>query len=126
VAGRLSLRVQQLDVICETKTKDNVFVQVGVAVQYKVVTESAYDAWYRLTIPTLQIQAYVFDVIRSTIPRMELDQAFESKDDIAQAVLDQLQSLMKDYGYRIVNTLVTDISPDGECVFLSLFFGRHW
>lgn len=126
MAGRLSLRVQQLDVICETKTKDNVFVQVGVAVQYKVVTESAYDAWYRLTIPTLQIQAYVFDVIRSTIPRMELDQAFESKDDIAQAVLDQLQSLMKDYGYRIVNTLVTDISPDGECVFLSLFFGRHW
>jgi regulator of protease activity HflC (stomatin/prohibitin superfamily) len=126
VAGRLSLRVQQLDVICETKTKDNVFVQVGVAVQYKVVTESAYDAWYRLTIPTLQIQAYVFDVIRSTIPRMELDQAFESKDDIAQAVLDQLQSLMKDYGYRIVNTLVTDISPDGECVFLSLLFGRHW
>ncbi len=126
MAGRLSLRVQQLDVICETKTKDNVFVQVGVAVQYKVVTESAYDAWYRLTIPTLQIQAYVFDVIRSTIPRMELDQAFESKDDIAQAVLDQLQSLMKDYGYRIVNTLVTDISPDGECVFLSLLFGRHW
>lgn len=112
VAGRLSLRVQQLDVICETKTKDNVFVQVGVAVQYKVVTESAYDAWYRLTSPTSQIQAYVFDVIRSTIPRMELDQAFESKDDIAQAVLTQLQAVMKDYGYSIVNTLVTDLSPD--------------
>ena len=84
VVGRLSLRVQQLDVLCETKTKDNVFVQVGVAVQYKVVTESAYDAYYRLTSPTSQIQAYVFDVIRSTVPRLELDEAFESKDDIAQ------------------------------------------
>lgn len=114
IAGRLSLRVQQLDVLCETKTKDNVFVQVGVAVQYKVVTESAYDAWYRLTSPTSQIQAYVFDVIRSTIPRMELDQAFESKDDIARAVLEQLQTVMKDYGYSIVNTLVTDLSPDAK------------
>ena len=114
VVGRLSLRVQQLDVLCETKTKDNVFIQVGVAVQYRVVTESAYDAWYRLTSPTSQIQAYVFDVIRSTIPRMELDQAFESKDDIAQAVLEQLQSVMKDYGYAIVNTLVTDLAPDSK------------
>lgn len=112
VVGRLSLRVQQLDVLCETKTKDNVFIQVGVAVQYRVVTESAYDAWYRLTSPTSQIQAYVFDVIRSTIPRMELDQAFESKDDIAHAVLEQLQNVMKDYGYAIVNTLVTDLAPD--------------
>lgn len=112
VAGKLSLRVQQLDVVCETKTKDNVFVQVAVAVQYRVVTESAYDAWYRLTSPTSQIQAYVFDVIRSTVPRLELDQAFESKDDIAQAVLEQLQNVMKDYGYAIVNTLVTDLSPD--------------
>lgn len=114
VAGRLSLRIQQLDVLVETKTKDNVFVQVGVAVQYKVVTESAYDAWYRLTSPTSQIQAYVFDVIRSTVPRMELDQAFESKDDIAKAVYDQLQNVMKDYGYAIVNTLVTDLAPDSK------------
>ena len=114
VTGRLSLRVQQLDVLCETKTKDNVFVHVGVAVQYKVVTESAYDAWYRLTNPTSQIQAYVFDVIRSTIPRMELDEAFESKEEIAHAVLAQLQTVMKDYGYSIVNTLVTDLSPDAK------------
>lgn len=114
VAGRLSLRVKQLDVVCETKTKDNVFVQVGVAVQYRVVTESAYDAWYRLTNPTSQIQAYVFDVIRSTVPRLELDAAFESKDDIAKAVYDQLQNVMKDYGYAIVNTLVTDMSPDNK------------
>jgi len=114
VTGRLSLRVQQLDVLCETKTKDNVFVQVGVAVQYRVVTESAYDAWYRLTSPTSQIQAYVFDVIRSAIPRMELDQAFESKDDIAKSVLESLQNVMKDYGYSIVNTLVTDLAPDSK------------
>jgi hypothetical protein len=106
VAGRLSLRVKQLDVICETKTKDNVFVQVGVAVQYRVVTESAYDAWYRLTNPTSQIQAYVFDVIRSTVPRLELDSAFESKDDIARAVFEQLQNVMKDYGYGKVSILV--------------------
>lgn len=114
VVGRLSLRVQQLDVLCETKTKDNVFVQVGVAVQYMVVTESAYDAWYRLTSPTSQIQSYVYDVIRSTVPRMELDEAFESKQDIAHAVLAQLQNVMKDYGYSIVNTLVTDMSPDSK------------
>jgi regulator of protease activity HflC (stomatin/prohibitin superfamily) len=114
VVGRLSLRVQQLDVLCETKTKDNVFVEVGVAVQYKVVTESAYDAWYRLTSPTSQIEAYVYDVIRSTVPRLELDAAFESKDDIAHAVLEQLQNVMKDYGYSIVNTLVTDLSPDSK------------
>jgi regulator of protease activity HflC (stomatin/prohibitin superfamily) len=87
---------------------------VGVAVQYRVVTESAYDAWYRLTNPTSQIQAYVFDVIRSTVPRMELDMAFESKDDIAQAVFTQLQNVMKDYGYSIVNTLVTDLAPDAK------------
>lgn len=114
VVGRLSLRVQQLDVLCETKTKDNVFVQVGVAVQYKVVTESAYDAWYRLTSPTSQIEAYVYDVIRSTVPRLEIDEAFESKDDIAKAVFDQLQNVMKDYGYSIVNTLVTDLAPDSR------------
>lgn len=112
VTGRLSLRVQQLDVICETKTRDNVFIQVGVAVQFRIITESAYDAWYRLTDPRSQIEAYVFDVIRSTLPRLELDAAFESKKDIATAVLEQLQSVMKDYGYAIVNTLVTDLSPD--------------
>jgi len=112
VVAKLSLRVQQLDVVCETKTKDNVFVQVGVAVQFQIITESAYDAWYRLSDPNSQIQAYVFDVIRSTVPRLELDQAFESKDDIARAVLTQLQKTMKDYGYSIVNTLVTDLSPD--------------
>jgi regulator of protease activity HflC (stomatin/prohibitin superfamily) len=114
VTGTLSLRIQQLDVYCETKTKDNVFVNVAVAVQYRVVTESAYDAFYRLSDPRGQIQSYVFDVVRSTVPRMELDEAFASKSDIADATLRQLESVMNDYGYEILNTLVTDMSPDAR------------
>mmetsp|Transcript_14209 Transcript_14209/g.29239 ORF Transcript_14209/g.29239 Transcript_14209/m.29239 type:complete len:284 (-) Transcript_14209:446-1297(-) len=114
VAGRLTLRVQQLDVVCETKTKDNVFVQVGVAVQFRVITESAYDAYYRLSDPRSQVQSYVFDVVRSSVPRMELDEAFASKADIASAVLEQLRDVMKDYGYEIIATLITDLSPDSK------------
>lgn len=114
VTGTLSLRIQQLDVICETKTKDNVFVNVAVAVQFRVITESAYDAYYRLSDPRGQIQSYVFDVVRSTVPRMELDEAFASKSDIAQAVMSQLEHVMRDYGYEIMNALVTDMSPDAR------------
>lgn len=95
VAGTLSLRIQQLDVICETKTRDNVFVQVAVAVQFRVLLESAYDAYYRLSDPRGQIQSYVFDVVRSTVPKMELDEAFASKAEIAQATLEQLKDVMK-------------------------------
>ena len=98
VVGTLSLRIQQLDVYCETKTRDNVFVQVAVAVQYRVLAESAYEAYYRLTDPRTQIQSYVFDVVRSTVPKMELDEAFASKDDIATAVLESLAPVMKEYG----------------------------
>ena len=114
VVGRLSLRIQQLDVFCETKTKDNVFIQVAVAVQYRVLVDSAYDAYYRLSNPHSQIQSYVFDVVRSTVPKMELDEAFASKDEIAMAVLHQLQDVMKDYGYEIRNTLVIDLAPDSK------------
>lgn len=112
VAGTLSLRIQQLDVACETKTKDNVFVRVGVAVQYRVITESAYQAFYRLADPRGQIQSYVFDVVRSTLPKLKLDQAFASKADIADATLRALESVMREYGYEILNTLVTDLDPD--------------
>jgi len=112
VAGKLSLRIQQLDVHCETKTKDNVFVDVGVAVQYRVITEGAYDAYYRLSDPRSQIQSYVFDVVRSTVPRMKLDEAFASKAEIASQTLSQLEQVMKEYGYEILNTLVTDLDPD--------------
>jgi len=114
VVGRMSLRIQQLDVLCETKTKDNVFVQVGVAVQYRVLANAAYDAYYRLTDPRNQIQSYVFDVVRSTVPRMDLDEAFVSKDEVGSAVLAQLRDVMKDYGYEINKTLVTDLSPDNR------------
>jgi regulator of protease activity HflC (stomatin/prohibitin superfamily) len=116
IVGRLSLRIQQLDVVCETKTKDNVFVQIAVAVQYRVLVDAAYDAYYRLTDPRQQIQSYVFDVVRSTVPKMELDEAFASKDEIAESVLRQLRDVMKEYGYEIRNTLVTDISPDSKVV----------
>jgi regulator of protease activity HflC (stomatin/prohibitin superfamily) len=114
IVGTLSLRIQQLDVVCETKTKDNVFVQVAVAVQYRVLLDSAYDAYYRLTDPRGQIQAYVFDVVRSTVPKLELDEAFASKAEIASATLHQLKDVMKDYGYEILTTLVTDLAPDAK------------
>jgi len=114
VVGQLSLRVQQLDVRCETKTKDNVFVSVGVAVQFRVVPESAYDAYYRLENPSSQIQSYVFDVVRSTLPRMELDDAFANKNQIASAIFDQRQDVMRDYGYEIIASLLVDISPDSK------------
>lgn len=114
IVATLNLRIQQIDVSCETKTKDNVFVQVGVSVQFKIVTDSAYDAYYRLSDPSGQIQSYVFDVIRSTVPRMELDTAFASKGDIAEAVLQQLKDVMADYGYEILEALVTDLTPDSK------------
>jgi regulator of protease activity HflC (stomatin/prohibitin superfamily) len=114
IVGTLSLRIQQLDVYCETKTKDNVFVQVAVAVQFRVLMDSAYDAYYRLTDPKGQIQAYVFDVVRSTVPKMELDEAFASKAEIASATLGQLKDVMRDYGYEILTTLVTDLAPDAK------------
>lgn len=114
VAGRLSLRIQQLDVTCETKTKDNVFVEVGVSVQYQVLTEKTYDAFYRLSDVGEQIRSYVFDVIRSTIPKLELDAAFASKSDIAHAVQDALNATMSEYGYLIKESLVTDLSPDAR------------
>lgn len=114
VTGTLSLRVQQLDVTCETKTKDNVFVQCQVAVQFRVLEDEAYNAYYRLSDPNGQIQSYVFDVVRSTVPKLELDQTFASKADIASAVKDKLQTVMHQYGYQIMEALVTDLAPDNK------------
>jgi len=112
VAGELSLRVQQLDVRCETKTKDNVFVNVVASIQYRAVSENASDAFYKLSNTKGQIQAYVFDVIRASVPKMELDSAFEQKNDIAKAVEEELEKAMSAYGYEIVQTLIVDIEPD--------------
>lgn len=114
ISGRLSLKIQQLDVIVETKTKDDVFVRLKISVQYKVIKEKVYDAFYKLDYPHDQITSYVFDVVRAEVPKMILDDVFLRKDDIAIAVKSELNEAMRDYGYDIIKTLVTDIDPDGQ------------
>ena len=114
ISGRISLRILQLDVIVETKTKDDVFVKLKVSVQYQVVQERVYDAFYKLDYPQDQITSYVFDVVRAVVPKMKLDDVFEKKDDIAIAVKSELNDAMTNYGYDIIKALVTDIDPDGE------------
>ncbi|GAA3656216.1 SPFH domain-containing protein [Flavivirga jejuensis] len=114
IAGRLSLKIQQLDVIVETKTKDDVFVRLKVSVQYKVIKTKVADAFYKLDYPHDQITSYVFDVVRAEVPKMILDDVFLKKDDIAIAVKSELNEAMQDYGYDIIKTLVTDIDPDAQ------------
>ena len=114
VAGRLSLKIQQLDVIIETKTLDDVFVRLKVSVQYRVISEKVYDAFYKLDYPHEQITSYVFDVVRAEVPKMKLDDVFVKKDDIALAVKAELNDAMLDYGFDIIKTLVTDIDPDAQ------------
>jgi len=114
VAGRLSLRIQQLDVVVETKTKDDVFVKIKVSVQFMVIKDKVYDAFYKLDYPHDQITSYVFDVVRAEVPKMILDDVFEKKDDVAIAVKGELNEAMKNYGFDIIKTLVTDIDPDGQ------------
>ena len=112
IAGRVNLRIQQLDVIIETKTHDNVFVKLKVSVQFMVIKDNVYDAFYKLEYPHDQITAYVFDVVRAEVPKLKLDDVFERKDDIAVAVKRELNEAMTTYGYDIINTLITDIDPD--------------
>ena len=114
IAGRISLKILQLDVIVETKTKDDVFVKLKVSVQYKVIEDKVYDAFYKLESPQDQITSYVFDVIRAEVPKMKLDDVFEKKDDVANAVKRELNDAMKNYGYDIIKALVTDIDPDSQ------------
>ena len=114
IAGRLSLKIQQLDVLIETKTLDDVFVRIKVSVQYKVIQEKVYDAFYKLDYPHEQITSYVFDVVRAEVPKMKLDDVFVKKDDIALAVKAELNEAMSDYGFDIIKTLVTDIDPDAQ------------
>jgi regulator of protease activity HflC (stomatin/prohibitin superfamily) len=114
VAGRLTLRVQQLDVLVETKTQDNVFVKLKVSVQYYVLAEKMFEAFYKLTSPHDQITSYVFDTVRAEVPKMKLDDVFERKDDIALAIRRELEQAMNEYGYGIVKALVTDIDPDAQ------------
>lgn len=114
VAGKISLKVKQLDVNVETKSKDNVFVHLKVSVQYYVLTEKVFDAFYRLDKPEEQITSYVFDTVRAEVPKLKLDEVFEHKDDIANAVKGELAEAMHSYGYGIVKALVTDIDPDKQ------------
>jgi regulator of protease activity HflC (stomatin/prohibitin superfamily) len=112
IAGRVNLRVQQLDVKVETKTEDNVFVHLTVSVQYFVKPEKVYEAFYKLDNPNMQITSFVFDVVRAWVPRMKLDDVFEKKDEIADAIKSELAHTMDQFGYDFVKALVTDIDPD--------------
>lgn len=114
VAARISMRVKQLDVQVETKTKDNVFAKIIVSVQYRVLEHKIYEAYYKLDNPEQQITAFIFDVVRARVPQMVLDDVFEKKDDIADAVKHELSEVMADFGYEIVKALVTDIDPDAK------------
>ncbi len=111
VVQRVSLRVQQLMVEVETKTLDNVFVKFFVAVQYRVVEGSEADSYYKLQDHVEQIKSYVLDVVRAKVPRMNLDEVFEKKDDVGAAVKSELDVSMKVYGFEIPNALVTDVNP---------------
>ncbi|HKS76376.1 MAG TPA: SPFH domain-containing protein [Terriglobales bacterium] len=112
IAARIDLRVQQLALDVETKTKDNVFVKIPVSVQYHVIPEKVYEAFYKLANPRQQISSYVFNVILGHVPKMILDDAFLQQSDIAVAIKQGLDDVMKTYGYAIDQALVTDIEPD--------------
>ncbi len=114
VAGRMTLQVEQLNSDIETKTKDNVFVHVNLAVQYKVGAnpQQVQDAFYKLEDPEVQMKSYAFDVVRSHIPSMNLDEAYADADTIAMHIQDTLHRQMAEYGYEVVKALITNIEPD--------------
>jgi len=113
-ASTQNLRVQQLDVLVETKTLDNVFVNVKVSVQFNVIRSKVREAYYSLDNPKGQIASYIFDEVRAEVPRLDLDDLFSKKDDIANAVRDNIAEIMDAYGYSIIKTLITDIDPDAK------------
>lgn len=112
VARVLDLRIQQMVVEVETKTKDNVFVTMHIAVQYFVLEQNIFDAFYKLSNPMAQIESHVLDIVRGQVPKMDLDDVFENKDAIALSVKNDLRDSMTDFGYGIQTTLVTEIDPD--------------
>jgi len=114
IAGRVSLRVNQIALTMETKTKDNVFVTIPISVQSRVRPDKVYDAYYRLSSPAEQIQSYVEQVILGTVPGMTLDEVFANQSGIAAAVKRELDVDMAGFGYELVNVLVTDIVPDAK------------
>jgi len=112
VVGRISFRVQQIDVRVETKTLDNVFITATVSVQFQVIRDNVYDAFYSLTNPRMQIMAHIYDVMRAELPNLELDAVFEAKEDLAASVKAALTEVMTSYGYQILQALITDLDPD--------------
>jgi regulator of protease activity HflC (stomatin/prohibitin superfamily) len=114
VSGRVSLRVHELYVNVETKTLDDVFVKITVAVQYHIMPGRIREAHYELANPQMQIESFVYDEVRAVVPKMKLDDVFQNKDEIANAVKSGLEDTMNQYGYNIVKTLVNDIDPDAN------------
>src|ERR1700719_5057610 len=112
VVRRLSMKVQQFDVQVETKTQDNVFVQIPVSIQYKVIPEGVEAAFYKLSDPVKQIESMVYNVVLGHVPKMKLDDTFLNQADIASDLRDNLDGSMKEYGYSIVKVLISDIVPD--------------
>lgn len=114
IAARVQLRLLQSEIIVETKTKDNVFVTLNVATQYCVNEQNVTDAYYKLMKPESQIKSYIEDALRSSVPKLTLDELFEKKDEIALEVQHQVAEEMSTYGYIIVKTLITKVEPDAE------------
>ncbi|WP_185852821.1 SPFH domain-containing protein [Blattabacterium cuenoti] len=114
VIGKLTLKIQQLDILVDTKTKDNVFVKVKISVQFQVIKNKVYEAFYKLDNSHSQITSYIFDVVRAEVPKMRLDDVFERKDHIALVVKGELEGAMLNYGYSIIKALVTDLDPDEQ------------
>jgi len=112
----ISMRLQQIEVGCETKTKDNVFTHMKVSIQFQIVNndDSIFKAFYRLTNPRAQIEAYVYDVMRSTVPKIDLDDVFTTKEEIAAEISSSLKEHMAGFGYEILATPITDIEPNAE------------
>lgn len=112
VVQRMSMKVQQFDVQVETKTQDNVFVQIPVSIQYKVIPEAVDAAYYKLSDPVKQIESMVYNVVLGHVPKMKLDDTFLNQSDIASDLRDNLDASMREYGYSIVKVLISDIVPD--------------
>lgn len=114
IAARIQLRMLQSEIVVETKTQDNVFVTMNVATQYRVNEQNVTDAYYKLMHPEAQIKSYIEDALRSSVPKLTLDELFEKKDEIALEVQKQVAEEMSTYGYVIVKTLITKVEPDAE------------
>lgn len=112
ISGKVSLRLMQLDVEVETKTLDDVFIHITTSVQFKIIPNKIYQAYYTLDNARDQIQAFIFDVVRARVPTIKLDDVFSKKDEIADAVRNELHEVMSEFGYDIIKALVTDINPD--------------